>query len=68
MSRLATLSSNYDNYLDALDWLVTIYVTRGYDLALCKYWIREKIQERWENRHSIKSEGHDAVLVLKSQV
>ena len=67
MSRLATLSSNYDNYLDALDWLVTIYVTRGYDLALCRYWIREKIQERWENRHSTKSEGHDAILVLKSQ-
>ena len=67
MSRLATLSSNYDNYLDALDWLVTIYVCRGYDMALCKYWIRQKIKERWENRLTVKPAEDNAVLVLKSE-
>ena len=67
MSRLATLSSTFDNYLDAMDWLVTIYVQRGYDKALCNFWKKEKLIERWENRLSQAKEEHDAVLVLKSE-
>ena len=44
ISQLATLSSNYDNYLDAIDWLVTIYVQRGYNEALLLSWRRNKLK------------------------
>ena len=67
MSRLATLSSNFDDYLEAIDWLVTIYVQRGYDETLLLTWRRNKLKERWDNRLSQKEEETDAVLVLKTE-
>ena len=67
MSRLATLSNNYDDYLEALDWLVTIYVQRGYDEPLLRSWRKEKLKERWENRLSTSDRETGAVLVLKSE-
>jgi len=67
MSRLATLSNNYDDYLEAIDWLVTIYVQRGYSETLLLTWRRNKLKERWDNRLSIKEKETDAVLVLKTE-
>jgi len=67
MSWLANLSSTYDNYLDALDWLVTIYVQHGYDDTLLLYWKKKKLKEWWTNRLSQTDKETDTVLVLKSE-
>jgi hypothetical protein len=67
MSRLATLSSNYDDYLEALEWLVTIYEGRGYDTALLLSWKKNKLKERWDNRLSLPEQETGTVLVLKTE-
>ena len=66
MSRLATLSSLKEHYLEALDGLVALYVMRGYPIGIVKTWRKAKQQERWSNRLRIESRDKPEVLVLKS--
>ena len=66
MSRLATLSSTKEHYLEAMESLVALYVKRGYPDALVRTWRANKQKERWDNRLSIPIEDESGVLVLKS--
>ena len=50
MSRLATLSSTHDSYLEALHALGGLYVKRGYPLDLVKSWLKKYTAERWKKR------------------
>ena len=66
MSRLATLSSEFVHYRDALSSLAGLYITRGYPQDLVYKWMRDNIAKRWENRLNIIEREHEQVLVLKS--
>jgi hypothetical protein len=69
MSRLATLCSQYSDYLVALEGLVSLYIRRGYPASDVHKWLNKHISERWSKRleeHSSPNEGTD-VLVLKTQ-
>ena len=68
MSRLATLSSTHDAYLDALRSLGGLYAKRGYPLDLVKGWLRKYSAERWNKRlNEEKDSSRNEVLVLKSE-
>jgi hypothetical protein len=67
MSRLATISSTYSVYCDAISGLAALYIARGYPSDLVHYWVKNNIKERWEKRLNITKPQHDAVLVLKSE-
>jgi hypothetical protein len=76
MSRMATLSSNAENYLDALKDLRSIYLSRGYPERLLNAWLKEYTAIRWRNRLSkpenvSRSNDRDdpskTLLVLKSE-
>jgi hypothetical protein len=68
MSRLATLSSLFTHYKDAIDGLCGLYIKRGYPSDLVMHWMRDNFSKRWENRLTIRNKGgHDDVLVLKSE-
>ena len=66
MSRLATLSSKFEHYLDAVNWLIALYRTRGYPEELVRIWARDKLYTRWESRISPRVEDEGNVLVLKT--
>src|ERR1700724_329782 len=67
-SRLATLSSTHDAYLDALRSLGGLYAKRGYPLDLVKGWLRKYSAERWNKRlNEEKDSSRNEVLVLKSE-
>jgi hypothetical protein len=66
MSRLATLSSLYSHYLDAVKGLATLYISRGYPQDLVYKWLKDNITERWEKRlNEVRPEPRE-LLVLKS--
>ena len=69
MSRLATLSSTHDSYLEALRFLGGLYVKRGYPMDLIKSWLKKYTAERWNKRlnETPKSGAQTEVLVLKSE-
>lgn len=70
MSRLATLSSHFKYYRDALESLEAIYWSRGYPQRLINSWQNKNMLTRWNNRLGIPvKEGQDRerVLVLKSK-
>ena len=69
MSRLATLSSLYSHYCEALHGLVGLYVKRGYPLPLVESWLKNNLQVRWEKRLQIKSTVSEPaqLLVLKTE-
>ena len=70
MSRLATLSSIFTHYKDAIDSLVGLYIKRGYPSDLVMKWMRDNFRVRWEKRLSVNSDverEHNDVLVLKSE-
>lgn len=50
MSRLATLSSTMNNYIEALRGLVSLYIHCGYPADLVHKWYKSNIQVRWEKR------------------
>jgi len=69
MSRLATLSSIFTHYKDAIDSLVGLYIKRGYPSDLVLKWMKDNFKVRWEKRISVSSNAeheHNDVLVLKS--
>jgi len=70
MSRLATLSSLFTHYKDAIDSLCGLYIKRGYPSDLVMKWMKDNFKTRWEKRISVGSNAdreHDDVLVLKSE-
>jgi len=68
MSRLATISSTFSNYRDALHSLAGLYIARGYPSEFIFKWLKENISKRWENRLSEKPmRSAEDVLVLKSE-
>jgi hypothetical protein len=68
MSRLATLSSKYEHYLEAMRGLVALYIHRGYPTVEVHKWLHTNLQERWTKRLDCGQKAPDAdVLVLKTQ-
>ena len=68
MSRLATLSSTHDSYLEALQFLGGLYVKRGYPMDLVKSWLKKYTAERWNKRlTNVEASAQREVLVLKSE-
>jgi hypothetical protein len=65
MSRLATLSSTKESYLDALKDLECLYLARGYPASLIKHWLKDNSHKRWTARLGRSMEATEA-LVLKS--
>jgi hypothetical protein len=67
MSRLATLSSQFLHYKDAMISLAALYIARGYPSDLVYKWLRDHITERWNKRLNVEKRVHDEVLVLKTE-
>jgi hypothetical protein len=72
MSRLATLSSKFSTYSEALKSLVALYVTRGYPSMDVEKWLRDNIASKWQKRlndtrTANAADGTGEVLVLKSE-
>jgi hypothetical protein len=65
MSRLATLSSQAQYYLEAVQELAYLYIARGYPVDLVNSWVKEYSALRWRNRLGEASESTD-VFVLKT--
>ena len=66
MSRLATISSTYSIYSNAIKSLAALYIARGYPEDIVLYWTKNNIREKWEKRLNETPQQHEAVLVLKS--
>ena len=78
MTRMAILSSNAANYIDAVKDLSSIYIARGYPVSLVKKWVKEQTSKRWHNRFgkpvvprvpsldSIVDDSTKKLLVLKT--
>ena len=67
LTRMAVLSSNYDNYSNAVTDLVGLYIKRGYPTDLIKNWTRNYAQARWNKRLVAPVDRTpEGVLVLKS--
>ena len=67
MSRMATLCSLRSHYNDALRGLVALYVKRGYPRELVLSWLKNKKEERWNNRLRDTPPARSDVLVLKTE-
>ena len=65
---MATLSSTYSVYLEAVQSVVALYVQRGYPQDLVYTWLRQNVRERWDKRlaETPRAAASD-VLVLKSE-
>jgi hypothetical protein len=67
LSRLATLSSEYDFFVDACREIAAIYIARGYPPLLISSWLKKNSRERWEARLNESVPTISDVLVLKSE-
>ena len=67
MSRLATISSTYSIYSDAIRGLAALYIARGYPEDIVLYWTKNNMQEKWEKHLNETPQQHKAVLDLKSE-
>ena len=67
LSRLATLSSKLEHYLDAVGSLADLYLQRGYPLGVLRSWMRKYVQHRWESKDTPRPELKEHVLVLKTE-
>jgi hypothetical protein len=65
LSRLAVLSSLETSYHDAVNFLIGLYIVRGYPSDIVYDWAQKNIQQRWSQRFSDRREATD-VFVLKS--
>jgi hypothetical protein len=65
MSRLATLCSSPDAYIEAIMDLKSIYIARGYPVNLINSWLKDHTATRWRNRLGDPRKANDA-FVLKS--
>jgi hypothetical protein len=64
---MATLSSTYQNYKEAVMSVTRLYITRGYPQHLVYNWLNSNLQERWAKRLGTPStSAPEGVLVLKS--
>ncbi|SJL14684.1 uncharacterized protein ARMOST_21582 [Armillaria ostoyae] len=68
LSRMATLCSTLENYREAVQFTIALYIKRGYPSDLVCKWTRDNTQERWDKRIAIAVDRPEAqdVLVLKS--
>ena len=66
MSRLATLSSKPEHYLDALEELKNLYLARGYPTNLVLKWLKDYRSKRWEDRLKTERIAPEKPFVLKS--
>lgn len=67
MSRLATLSSTFNTYSEALRGLAALYVKRGYPSALVEAWLKNNVANKWAKRLEQKTTNDtNDVLVLKT--
>ena len=64
MSRLATLSSKPEHYLEALKDLASLYVVRGYPVNLVKHWLKEYTAIRWRSKHLVNLQRRETYLSL----
>jgi hypothetical protein len=53
ISRLATLCSNQDDYLNHCKEAVDLYIGRGYPPVLVSSWLKSQKEKRWEDRVKI---------------
>ncbi len=67
MSRLATISSKHEHYIDALTGLVSLYIHRGYPPDLVRNWLNSNIQVRWDKRLLNQPKTDASTLVLKTE-
>ena len=65
-SRLATLSSKLEHYLEAVHKLFNLYVARGYLAKIIKHWRKQYIQKHWEVKDTPKTDLTEHVIVLKT--
>jgi hypothetical protein len=68
LSRIATLSSRYEDYVNACKEVCDIYIARGYPPDVIHSWLRSNYKVRWEQklRDGFIQTSSD-VLVLKSE-
>jgi hypothetical protein len=67
MSRLATLSSQFKHYSNALLELKYIYMARGYPEALLIAWLKNNKSQRWNTRLEDRPlELNEELLILKT--
>lgn len=68
LSRIATLSSRFSDYVEACREVADIYIARGYPPKLIASWLKTNYQVRWDNRlREIDDKVSADVLVLKSE-
>ncbi|KAF7764097.1 hypothetical protein Agabi119p4_8634 [Agaricus bisporus var. burnettii] len=67
LSRMATLSSQFDDFADACKEVADIYIARGYPPMLIANWLKQNYQTRWDTRLRETSPPRADVLVLKSE-
>ncbi|KXN81808.1 hypothetical protein AN958_03738 [Leucoagaricus sp. SymC.cos] len=67
LSRVATLSSRFDDYSNACKEVADIYIARGYPPLLIAAWLRGNYRARWESRLVEPPSLSADVLVLKSE-
>jgi hypothetical protein len=67
LSRLATLSSRFDDFASACKEHADIYIARGYPPMLIAAWLRDNYRARWDARLREFSPLRADVLVLKSE-
>ena len=67
MSRLATISSTYSIYSEAIKGLAALYIARGYPEDIVLYWTKINMREKWEKCLNETPQQHEAVLILKSE-
>lgn len=67
LSRLATLSSKLEHYLEAVRSLSDLYVRRGYPLAVIKKWSKSYVHRRWQVKDlPHEAEQSESVIVMKT--
>jgi hypothetical protein len=66
LSRLATLSSKLEHYLEAVHKLSNLYVSRGYPAKIVKAWRKQYVLKRWEVKDTPKTDREERVIVLKT--
>jgi len=57
ISRLATLCSHKETYLNQCKEAVNLYIGRGYPPAIVNSWLKDQVEKRWEDRLSERKPG-----------
>ena len=67
LSRVATLSSQYDTYVSACREVADIYIAHGYPPTLIASWLRENYSACWDACLNNNEQTKADMLVLKSE-